>query len=159
MTDADIDVPDAIDGVEARADGTATVTATPLQTAIRRTPTTEPTWTVEVRVPTIDTVATDSVGAAVQEDWVETFRRRAREAENATRRSVDPEVSIDRTDETIVVTYAFEERAVPRALEVARDIALFVEGTYVQGAIPGYEYEPPLSTLLTRATENGDPAA
>ncbi|AWB27714.1 DUF5813 family protein [Halococcoides cellulosivorans] len=159
MTDATIDVPDAIDSVEARADGTVTVTATPLQTAIRRTPTDEPTWTVEIRVPTIDAVATDPVGAAVQDDWFETFRRRAREASGATRRSIDPEVSIDRTDDHVVVTYAFEERVTDRALEVARDIALFVEGTYVQGAIPGYDYEPPLSKLLHRAKESGDPTA
>jgi len=156
MTDATIDA-DTIDGVEARPDGTATVTATPLETAIRRTPTDDPTWTVEMRVPTIETVTVDSVGAAVQSDWFETFRRRAREAASATRRSVDPEVSIDRTDGVIVVTYAFEERVTDRALEVARDIALFVEGTYVQGAIPGYEYEPPLSELLSEAKSQGDP--
>ncbi|MFW6437267.1 MAG: DUF5813 family protein [Halococcoides sp.] len=159
MTDHAIEVPPSIDSVEARADGTATVTATPLETAIRRTPTDEPTWTVEIRVPTIDAVATDPVGPAVKDDWVETFRRRARDASGATRRSIDPEVSIDRTDEHLVVTYAFEEGVTDRALDVARDIALFVEGTYVQGAIPGYDYESPLSELLNQAKESGDPTA
>jgi len=32
----------------------------------------------------------------------------------------------------------------------------YVEGTYVQGVIPGYEYGEPVAGLLDRAQQNAD---
>ncbi|MEF8975818.1 MAG: DUF5813 family protein, partial [Halapricum sp.] len=31
----------------------------------------------------------------------------------------------------------------------------YVEGTYVEGAVPGYDYEPPVADLLNQAQSGG----
>ncbi|MFW6045666.1 MAG: DUF5813 family protein, partial [Natronomonas sp.] len=48
-----------------------------------------------------------------------------------------------------------EEANADRAPEIAKAIGEFAEGTYVQGIVPGYVYQPPVSDLLSRARQTG----
>ena len=54
-----------------------------------------------------------------------------------------------------MVELAFETKrgpsALARAVEDAAALVEYVEGTYVQGVIPGYEYGDPVAGLLDRA--------
>ena len=38
-----------------------------------------------------------------------------------------------------------------QGLDVAKTFVEYVEGTYVEGVVPGYDYRPPVSDLLSQA--------
>jgi hypothetical protein len=108
---------------------------------------------VIVTVPTLDGATQDAVDAVVEDGWVDTFERRVTDPTSATRTdAVDTEV--EREADAIHVRLAIEAPPDQAAAE-AKAVADFVEGTWVQGAVPGYEYAPPASGLLARARERG----
>jgi hypothetical protein len=112
--------------------------------------------TVTVRVPTLDAVVTgETVADVVEDGWYETFDRRIEDAFDVTRTEPTTPPSTDRTDDGVVVDLEFETNrgpnALARAVEDAAALVEYVEGTYVQGVIPGYEYGDPVAGLLDRA--------
>ena len=111
--------------------------------------------TVTVRVPTLDAVvAGETVADVVEDGWYETFERRMADAFDVARSDGDPPaVERDAENESIVVELAFETRDVRRAVEDAAALVEYVEGTYVQGVIPGYDYLDPVAGLLDRARQ------
>jgi hypothetical protein len=110
-------------------------------------------YTVTVRAPTIQATTADDVGEAVTEGWFDTLRRRLADAPKATRSDVDlGTFDVERDGEDVYVTYGFEWDDPGRAADIARTFVEYVEGTYVEGVIPGYEYEPPVADLLERAS-------
>jgi hypothetical protein len=114
-------------------------------------------YTVEIRVPTLDAATADEIPAVVATDWVETFERRLEHAPTATRASVDlTAFAVEQTGAEVRIEYGFEWGTPERAVEIARTFAEYVEGTYVEGIVPGYEYEPPVSTLLASASQSGE---
>lgn len=136
-----------------------TVTTTPFEATVRVVDaggTAE--YHVTVRVPTIDAVvAGETVAPVVQEGWFETFERRLGDPAGAMR--TDPETPIVRLDAergTVTVETSFEDARPARGAAEAKAFVDFVEGTYVQGHIPGYDYEEPFSGLLARAKSRGD---
>jgi hypothetical protein len=112
-------------------------------------------FTVTVEVPTLAGAVDGEVGEAVQEGWFDTFERRLAEAPAATRASVDPELTLAVAGETVTVTYEFAFGNAARGLDVARTFVEYVEGTYVEGVVPGYDYRPPVSDLLSQAGQGG----
>ena len=112
---------------------------------------------VTVEVPTLSAAVDGEVGSAVEDGWLDTFERRLDEASKATRASVEPDLSVEVTGDTVTVTYEFESGSADRGLDVAKTFVEYVEGTYVEGVVPGYDYQPPVSDLLSQAGQgSGD---
>ena len=108
-----------------------------------------------VRVPVLSAVTADHVADVVEDGWAETFERRVVDVGGVTRgdHEFDPEVSGN--DGGITVQYVFEEINERLAVDDASALIDFVEGTYVQGVIPGYEYVDPVAGLLSTARAQG----
>jgi len=114
-------------------------------------------YTVTVWVPTLDAATADEVGLAVSDGWFETLERRLEEAPKATRASVDLDGFVaERVGEVARIEYEFTWGNTDRAADIAKTFVEYVEGTYVEGIVPGYEYEPPVSDLLARASQGGE---
>jgi hypothetical protein len=109
-----------------------------------------------VRVPTLSAVTADSVAPVVEDGWFETFELRVEDAGGVTRTDRDLSPAVERGDGEIVVRMRFEERDERRGVDDAIALANFVEGTYVQGIIPGYDYEPPVADLLSDAYQSAE---
>jgi len=115
------------------------------------------TYTVTVRVPTLDGATADAVGPAVATDWFETLERRLAEAPKATRASVELDsFAVEEVGGAVRVEYGFAWGDAGRAADIAKTFVEYVEGTYVESIIPGYEYEPPVSDLLANASQGGE---
>ena len=113
-------------------------------------------YTVTVAVPTLDAATADDVGEAVADGWFDTLERRLEDAPQATRADVDLETfDVERDGDEIYVTFAFEWGNADRAAEIAKAFVEYVEGTYVEGVIPGYEYESPVDQLIDSASQEG----
>jgi hypothetical protein len=113
-------------------------------------------YTLEVRAPMLSTATDDEVGPAVEEGWFETYDLRLADAPMAVREDVelvDRRVFEEAGD--AVAVFVFEWGNADRAPAIAKAMAEFVEGTYAEGIVPGYEYEPPVSELLSRAQHSG----
>jgi len=114
------------------------------------------TYTVTVYVPTLQGATADEVGQAVLDGWQETLERRLEDVSKSTRASVELyDFDVERLDEELQITYTFEWGNEDRAAEIAKTFVEYTEGTYVEGIVPGYEYEPPVSDLLANASTEG----
>jgi len=117
-------------------------------------------YTVTVRAPTLSAATVETVGDAVADGWFETLERRLEDAPKATRTSVElDEFAVERDDENVVVTYGFELGNADTAARVAKTFVEYVEGTYVEGVVPGYEYEGAVADLVNQAQANGEGGA
>ncbi|MEF8881849.1 MAG: DUF5813 family protein [Halapricum sp.] len=113
-------------------------------------------YTVTVVVPSLSAAVGEVVGPAVADGWFDTLQRRLEDAPKATRASVDLETfEVDRSPETVQVTYEFTSGDARQAADIAKTFVEYVEGTYVEGAVPGYDYEPPVADLLNQAQSGG----
>ncbi|QPV62186.1 hypothetical protein I7X12_15775 [Halosimplex litoreum] len=113
---------------------------------------------VRVEVPTLRSAAEDGeVGEAVQSGWLDTLERRLEDAPMATRASVDLEgFDVTVVDGTVTVTYEFVFGDAARGVAVAKTFVEYVEGTYVEGVVPGYDYGEPVTDLLSAASTDED---
>jgi len=113
---------------------------------------------VRVEVPTLRSAAEDGeVGDAVQSGWLDTLERRLEDAPMATRAAVDLDgFDVTTADGTVAVTYAFAFGDAAGAVEVAKTFVEYVEGTYVEGVVPGYDYGEPVTDLLSAASTDED---
>ena len=119
--------------------------------AVRAVPD-EDTVTVTVRVPTLAAATADDISSVVAEDWRRTLTRRLEDAPGALpARPQLTEFSVSRHDDQLEIRY----RLSPARPEIAKAVAEYVEGTYVETTIPGYEYEPPVADLLANARTTG----
>lgn len=113
-------------------------------------------YTVTVRVPTLPAATADEVGDAVTDGWFETLERRLEDAPQATRADVElGTFDVERDGEDVYVTYGFEWGDADRAADIAKTFVEYVEGTYVEGVIPGYEYVSPVEDLIDTASQEG----
>jgi len=116
-----------------------------------------PTYVVTVFVPDLDAVTVDDVGAAVVSGWLDTLERRLEDAPKATRAAVELDgFEVETVGDEVRIEYAFEYGDPDRAADIAKTFIEYVEGTYVEGVIPGYEYESPVDDLLTSASQSDD---
>ena len=130
----------------------AAVSADPAETEQLR-------FTVRVTVPTLSAVTAGAVADVVEEGWTETFERRVVDVGGVTRGGgeFDPRVAVD--DGAITVTFELRDGNAARGVDDAKALVDFVEGTYVQGVIPGYEYTEPVADLLSAARRQGNDGA
>lgn len=114
-------------------------------------------YVVTVHVPTLDTATDGVVGSALEENWQETLTRRLKGAPKATRASVELDAfDVADAGDELRIEYTFTWGNPTRAVEIAKTFAEYVEGTYVEGIVPGYDYEPPISSLLADASQSGE---
>ena len=143
---------------EAAGDGVWTAETTPFDAEVRAEPAADGRvrFAVTVRVPTLSATAADEVADVVEEGWIETFELRVVDVGGVTRgdHAFDPVVSIG-VDE-IEVDFELTDVNERRGVDDAGALIDFVEGTYVQGVIPGYEYTEPLDGLLSAARQQGN---
>lgn len=111
-------------------------------------------YTLEVRAPMLSTAAEDGVGSAVGDGWFETYERRLEDAAMAVREDValDEQRVFEEAGEAVAV-FGFEWGNADRAPDVAKAMTEYVEGTYMEGVVPGYEYGPPVSEMLSQARQ------
>ena len=109
-------------------------------------------------MPTIDSaVAGETVAPVVQEGWLETFELRVADVGGVTRlEPTEPDVSIDAATEVVVVETSLPADRPAVAADDAKAVVDFVEGTFVEGIIPGYTYREPVSGLIERARSAGE---
>jgi hypothetical protein len=109
-----------------------------------------------VRAPTLEAAVEESVGQALREGWFETFELRLEDAPGAVREAVEvDDLTVTAVDGEAVVEMTFRLGAA-RAPDVAKALAEYVEGTYMEGIVPGYSYRPPVSEMLARARQGED---
>lgn len=109
-----------------------------------------------VRTPMLSTAVDGEVGEAVEAGWFETFERRLEDAPKVTRTDVELD-GLDLTEEDgdAVATFEFEFGNADHAPDVVKAVAEYVEGTYVEGVVPGYDYEGVVAELLGKAASQG----
>ena len=113
-------------------------------------------YEVTVRAPTLQAATADEVGPAVREGWLDTLERRLEDAPKATRVAVDlEEYTVEADDEEVVVTYRFSLGGERQAADVAKAFVEYVEGTYVEGIVPGYDYVGVVADLMSAASTGG----
>ena len=112
-------------------------------------------YRVLVAVPTLDAaVEGENVAPAVREGWFETFERRIAHNDGTTRVDPgDPIVTLDVDAGEVRVEIGFETTIPARGTEDAKALVDFVEGTYLQGVVPGYDYREPVAGLIQRAED------
>ncbi|MEF8887902.1 MAG: DUF5813 family protein [Haloarculaceae archaeon] len=111
-------------------------------------------YTLTVRAPTVAAATADEVGEAVASGWFDTMRRRLEDAPKATRADVSLSAfDLEEDGEEVVVTFQFERDDPDRAAAIAKTFAEYVEGTYVESVVPGYDYEGVVGELLQGASQ------
>lgn len=112
-------------------------------------------YVVEMALPTLDAVVADeSVATVVQAGWFETLERRLEDLDGALRNEPSPpSVVLDEGSSTVTVEVSFESDRPDVGADDAAALVGYVEGTYVEGVIPGYTYRDPVNGLLERAYE------
>jgi hypothetical protein len=140
-----------------RSDDGHEVTTTPFEATVRSEPARpdgrDARLDVELSMPSLDAAVADDVAAVVEEGWFETLELRLEDAYDVV--EVDPleDPEIELSGSTVEVSFSFLAWNAGSGVDDAKAIVDFVEGTYVQGVIPGYEYEDPVAGLLDRATQ------
>jgi hypothetical protein len=139
----------AHDAFESVEDGFA-LTTTPLETVVTLG---ADRLVVTVWAPTLGATAADDVPDVVSEGFADTFERRIADPAGALRADA-VDVTVERDGDRLVVEGRFAPPA-DRAAAEAKALIDFVEGTWVGGLVPGYDYEPPAADLLARAADHG----
>jgi hypothetical protein len=116
-------------------------------------------FSVTVRVPMLDEVVEGEVAPVVEEGWFETFALRTADVGGVTRREHDLSPTVTEAvhggTRVAVVESTFTDLDEQRGVDDAAALVNFVEGTYVQGVIPGYDYTEPVTSILKQATQTG----
>ncbi|GAA0207924.1 hypothetical protein GCM10009000_023060 [Halobacterium noricense] len=146
------------DAVDADApDGTLAITSTPFDAALAVAEAEDGRveFDVTVSVPTLSAVAEDDVAAVVEDGWLDTFERRIAAVGDVVDAGHDLDPTVERRGDEVAVAESIRDVNERRGLNDAVAIVDFVEGTYVQGVIPGYEYGEPVTGLIGRARAAG----
>jgi len=110
---------------------------------------------IAVVVPTLDAATNDDVAEVVEDGWYDTFERRVRDADSVTL-AADVDVrSVGREGGDITVEIAFTPRS-GKAADDALALVNYVEGTWFQGVIPGYDYVGRVERMRQQAAQNAE---
>jgi hypothetical protein len=112
-------------------------------------------YVVRVRVPSLSAATEGDVAPVVEEGWLETFELRVADADGVVRGDHDIDPAVELTGDDVVVEFAFTDINERRGVDDAAALINYVEGTYVQGIIPGYEYVDPVAGLVDQARRAG----
>jgi hypothetical protein len=142
---------------ERRGDGSFEHVATPFAADVDVAPGDDGrvAFDVAVRLPMLSAVTVGEVAPVVEEGWLETLERRVADAGGVTRGDHDVSPTTHREGAEAVVSATFADVNERRGVDDANALVNFVEGTYVQGIIPGYEYTEPVTSLVDRARAAG----
>ncbi|MFC7188073.1 DUF5813 family protein [Halorubrum yunnanense] len=113
-------------------------------------------FAVTVRVPTLSAATADEIADVVEEGWIETFELRVVDVGGVTRGDDEFDPDVTAGDDEVVVEFELTDINERRGVDNAGALIDFVEGTYVQGVIPGYEYVDPVAGLLSAARRQGN---
>lgn len=114
-------------------------------------------YTLTVYTPMLSAaVADETVGEAVEDGWFETYERRLEDAPMATRIDVElDDLTLRREDGEAVAAFTFTHGNADQVPLIAKTFAEYLEGTYAEGIVPGYEYEGVVDELLGDARSQG----
>ncbi len=116
-------------------------------------------FTVTVVLPTLDAaVDGESVASVVEDGWFETLERRLEDVFGVAHTSTHGDPIADRDGEKITVTLEYVAWNAAEGVADAKALIEFVEGTYAQGIIPGYDYRGEAATLIDNAADRGQEA-
>ena len=146
-----------LDAVDDAEDGELVVTSTPFDGRIAAVEADDGRieFDVTVTVPTLSAVVADGVADVVEDGWLDTFERRIDTIGDVTAAGHDLAPTVERDGDEVVVAESIRDLNERRGLDDAVAVVDYVEGTYVQGVIPGYEYGEPVSGLISRARAAG----
>jgi len=113
-------------------------------------------YRLTIRTPTLSAATEEEMGPNLEAGWFETYELRLEDAPGAVRGDVGLDDLTVRTEGGEAIAEFTLVTDVDRAPAVARAVADYVEGTYVEGVVPGFTYEPPVAELLNRARQAGD---
>lgn len=115
---------------------------------------------VTVTLPTLDAaVAGEAVAPVVEDGWFETLERRLEDAFTVAHTDTHEPPTVDRSASEVTVTLEYVAWDAGEGVDDAKALVEYVEGTFAQGIIPGYEYRGAAATLLESAQERGQQAA
>jgi len=110
-------------------------------------------FAVEVQVPLLQTVTEEEVADVVEDGWYETFELRVQDIGGVFRTDRAVEPTVTRHAETVSVEATLDDINPRRGVDDAAAVIDYVEGTFVQGVIPGYTYTDPVDGILKRARD------
>ena len=103
---------------------------------------------VTARVPLLSDIVESDVAPVVEDGWYETFALRVKDIGDVTVGNHDLDPTVEREAGEAVASVEFSDIDPSRGVADAKAFVDYVEGTYVQGVIPGYEYTGPVAGLL-----------
>ncbi|RLM57053.1 hypothetical protein DVK02_04440 [Halobellus sp. Atlit-31R] len=112
-------------------------------------------FAVTVRVPMLDAVTEEDVAPVVEDGWFDTLALRLEDVGGAFRGDDDVDVDVRRDGEYAEFDVSLTDLDAGRAADDAVAAVEYVEGTYVEGIIPGYDYTAPVTHLIQRAASTG----
>lgn len=117
---------------------------------------TDSTLTVVVRAPMLSAVVEgDAVADVVEQGWFETFERRLEDAAMALEGDFASEPTVSADGDDLVVEGGTSVDAPDRSVADAKAFVEYVEGTYMEGVIPGYDYTDPVASMRDKAHTQG----
>ncbi|MGM0399099.1 MAG: DUF5813 family protein [Halobacteriota archaeon] len=109
---------------------------------------------IENDLPTLNAaVENETVAPVVEDGWFETFERRVVDADGVTRSDAVDVTAVEREAATVTVVTEIEPSPGTAGEDVVA-IVSFVEGTWMEGIIPGYEYVEQVERIRDRARRN-----
>ncbi len=116
-------------------------------------------FVVTVFLPTLDAaVENEAVPTVVEDGWFETLERRLEDTFSVAHTSTHEPVAVERDGREVRVVLTFLAWDADTGVEDAKTLIEYVEGTFAQGMIPGYEYGGPAGELRAKATQQGQEA-
>jgi len=111
---------------------------------------------LRVELPTLTAaVEGDAVGDAVADGWFRTLERRLEHVEGVTRGPDPDPPELVRGVETVTVEFDLDLGAGSVPADDAAALVRFVEGTWFEGIVPGYDYREDVEAMRNRAHEKG----
>ncbi|GAB7018523.1 DUF5813 family protein [Halostagnicola bangensis] len=118
---------------------------------------------VTISVPTLSAATNDDAGPSVdqivEDGWFETLERRLEDTFSLAHTSTHEEPTLERGSDEVRVILEYVAWDAGEGVEDAKTLIEYVEGTYAQGIVPGYEYEGEAAALLENAQSQGQQAA
>lgn len=108
---------------------------------------------IAVVVPTLAAATTEPVADVVEDGWFDTFERRVADADGVTLADDVDVASVTREDGDVAVELTLTPRT-GKAADDALALVNFVEGTWFQGVIPGYDYVEKVQEMRQQAAQN-----
>jgi hypothetical protein len=109
-------------------------------------------YTLEVRAPMLSSATEGTVGSAVEDGWFETYELRLEDTTMAVRQDAefDDQRVIEEAGDAVAI-FEFEWGNADHVPTMVKAMAEYVEGTYMEGIVPGYDYVQPVSEMLSQA--------